>query len=267
MPDESITFTGLAFAALLCIPLIIINHRLKIRINRQLMISVLRMAAQLAFAAVYLNFLFALDHVLVNIAYLLFMVMVSCATVLHTTHIKFRAMALPVFLALLIPHVCILLFFNTLVIRIDNILSAKYLITIGGMILGNCLKSAIMSIEAFLGQVQKLSAQYHYALLLGASKFQALSPFINDSMKKSLNPVLAGMASTGIVALPGMATGQILGGADPLTAVMYQTAILLAILAAQYFCSLLSILFVMRSAFDGWGLLRKNIFRQKHPAA
>lgn len=266
MPDDSITLWGLAFAALLCVPLIVINYKLKLRVNKQLIISVLRMAAQLFFAAVYLNLLFALDNVLVNIAYLLFMVAISCFTVLHTAHLRFKAFAWPVFFALLIPHVCILLFFNTLVVRIDNIFSAKYLITIGGMILGNCLKSAVMGIEVFLGQVQKLETQYHYALILGASRFQAFSPYLNDAMKKTLNPIIAGMASTGIVALPGMATGQILGGADPVTALMYQTAILLAILAAQYFCALLSILFVTRSAFDGYGLLKKELFSKKRTA-
>ncbi|MGU3844837.1 ABC transporter permease, partial [Vibrio diabolicus] len=40
---------------------------------------------------------------------------------------------------------------------------------------------------------------------------------------------LASMATTGLVTLPGMMTGQILGGASPMVAIKYQLVIMLAI--------------------------------------
>lgn len=42
-------------------------------------------------------------------------------------------------------------------------------------------------------------------------------------------PTLASMATTGLVTLPGMMTGQILGGASPIVAIKYQLLIMIAI--------------------------------------
>ena len=47
-----------------------------------------------------------------------------------------------------------------------------------------------------------------------------------------MTPILNSMATTGIVALPGMMTGQILAGADPILAVKYQILIMFLIAAA-----------------------------------
>ena len=48
-------------------------------------------------------------------------------------------------------------------------------------------------------------------------------------MKTGLTPILNTMAAAGVVALPGMMTGQILAGADPIEAAKYQIMILFVI--------------------------------------
>ena len=53
-----------------------------------------------------------------------------------------------------------------------------------------------------------------------------------------------------------MITGQILGGAVPLTAIKYQIAIMIAILIARYFSAILSILFTAFNAFDEYDILK-----------
>jgi putative ABC transport system permease protein len=52
-----------------------------------------------------------------------------------------------------------------------------------------------------------------------------------------MTPILTSMATTGIVALPGMMTGQILAGADPVEAVKYQVLSMFLIAAATALAS------------------------------
>jgi putative ABC transport system permease protein len=69
------------------------------------------------------------------------------------------------------------------------------------------------------------------------------------------------VATMGVVSLPGMMTGQILGGSSPLTAIQYQITIVIAILVATELSSLLAILFSRKKGFDEFGFLKEEIFK------
>ena len=101
---------------------------------------------------------------------------------------------------------------------------------------------------------------YFYKLSLGATKFEALLPFAKQSFIAALNPTIATMATMGIVSLPGMMTGQILGGSVPLVAIKYQIAIMVAILASTVLSILLSLVFTLRISIDKSGVLKKDYF-------
>ncbi len=63
------------------------------------------------------------------------------------------------------------------------------------------------------------------------------------------------METIGLVALPGMMTGQILGGSIPITAIKYQIAIMIAIFVTRYFTAILAIKLTTRTAFDDYDRL------------
>jgi putative ABC transport system permease protein len=52
---------------------------------------------------------------------------------------------------------------------------------------------------------------------------------LRRALTTGLMPILTSMATTGVVALPGMMTGQILAGIDPVSAAKYQVMILFLI--------------------------------------
>ena len=78
----------------------------------------------------------------------------------------------------------------------------------------------------------------------------------------SLAPYIATIATIGLVSLPGMMTGVILGGTDPMTAIKYQIAIMLAILSGTTITVFLAIWFSMRSSFNAYGILDQRVFRE-----
>ena len=65
--------------------------------------------------------------------------------------------------------------------------------------------------------------------MLGASKQTATAPVTREALRSALIPVINSMAATGVVSLPGMMTGQILGGVPPAEAVKYQILVMFLI--------------------------------------
>ena len=63
-------------------------------------------------------------------------------------------------------------------------------------------------------------------MALGASLRTALAPLMRDAVRKGLIPVINQMSAAGIITLPGIMTGQLLAGMDPLGAVEYQILLL-----------------------------------------
>jgi len=66
----------------------------------------------------------------------------------------------------------------------------------------------------------------------------------------------------GIVSLPGMMTGQILGGSFPINAIKYQIAVMVCIFSALVCTTVFNLLLTRKIAFDSYGMLKHNIFRK-----
>jgi putative ABC transport system permease protein len=128
------------------------------------------------------------------------------------------------------------------------------------MLLGNSLRGNIVGISTFYESIRKDARKYLYLLALGASQAEALLPYLRKSVQLALKPTLATMATMGIVALPGMMTGVILGGASPEVAIKYQIMIMIAIVVSTIISVVLTILMTMRVCFNRYGVLRRDIF-------
>ena len=75
-------------------------------------------------------------------------------------------------------------------------------------------------------------AQIEARLALGATRFVAFEDILRRSLRTGLMPILNAMAAAGVVSLPGMMTGQILAGIDPVEAAKYQVLIMFLIAGA-----------------------------------
>ncbi|NCB44022.1 MAG: ABC transporter permease, partial [Clostridia bacterium] len=73
----------------------------------------------------------------------------------------------------------------------------------------------------------------------GANRSEALRPFMQTALRAGVKPQIATMATLGIVSLPGMMTGQMLGGSTPMTAIQYQIAIMVGIFAVDMISTVL----------------------------
>ncbi|MCP3941651.1 MAG: ABC transporter permease [Desulfobacteraceae bacterium] len=261
MGAQDLSILSLASLLIFLFPILYISHYLKLGINTKIISGIIRMCLQLSFMGLYLGFLFQFDSPWLNGAYLLIMIAIACFSILKSSNLKISMFFKPLFLALLIPFTIVLLFFNCVVVHIDNLFEAKYLIPVGGMLLGNCLRSIIIGLTNFYSGLKKNERQYLYSLTLFNNRTQALKPWFKESLVAAINPTLASIATIGLVSLPGMMTGQILGGSMPIIAIKYQIAIMGCIFYTEYFSVILSILFSLKTGFNAFDVLNPDIFQ------
>lgn len=259
MNAANISISGLLLGLLLIVPSMLIIWRFRLGFNKQLIISVLRMLIQLTFVALYLKYIFLLDHILVNLAYILAMVMFAAHSGIRNSSLRLKKLLLPTFLSMLLPTIATLLYFNWAIVQIDNIFQADILIPIAGLMLGNTLKSNIVALKSFFNMARKEEKTYLFLLANGASKQEAARPFLKEAIRTAMAPNLATMATIGLVSLPGVMTGQILGGSDPVLAVKYQIMVMVIIFFNSLLSNILQLLFAIRQGFNKSDQLDKSL--------
>lgn len=249
-----------AFYALLLIPAGLIWY-FRLGMLRRMAVAVVRMTVQLTLVGVLLIYWFRWDNTWLNLLWVVAMVGFAAGSAVQNSALRMRVFFVPVFLALLVSGLAVLLFFNVLILPVSDIFSAQYLIIIGGMLLGNALKGIVVGLSDFYQRLQDQQEAYRYYLAAGASRWEALIPFFRNSLQAALNPSVASMATMGVVFLPGMMTGQIIGGATPDTAIRYQLAIMIVIFVCIALSVVLGVAFSLGRSFDAYGNLRGEVFR------
>ena len=232
---------------------------LGLRLSRDIAVSILRMSIQLALVGIYLKMLFDLNHPWLNGLWILMMLVVADLSILKRAGLKARYFALATFMAIASSILFTTAFLVILVIQPVHFYDARYIVPLAGMILGNCLQGNVIALERFYSALRKNENEYATFLLLGASRWEAVLPYFRDAIKAAINPTIAGMATMGLVSLPGMMTGQILGGSEPWLAVKYQIAIMICIFTSTTLAAVINLKLSLAIAFNAYDVLKDDV--------
>ncbi|MHA1850245.1 MAG: ABC transporter permease, partial [Candidatus Thorarchaeota archaeon] len=127
----------------------------------------------------------------------------------------------------------------------------EYVVPMGGMVIGNAMTIATLVIDRMWSNAQKQRCLIETALALGASPFQAVEETIRESIESGLLPNLNRYASLGIVSIPGLMSGMIIGGANPVVAALFQVVVFIMIFLSAVIVGLvISRLFLKRMFND-----------------
>jgi putative ABC transport system permease protein len=118
------------------------------------------------------------------------------------------------------------------------------------MILGNCLNGIALGLDRLLSDLAGQRGRIEALQSLGADPWEASQDLFRDALRAAMIPTINALMVVGIVSLPGMMTGQILAGVDPLLAVKYQIVVMLMLAAGTAVGSLLLLWLAFRRCFD-----------------
>ncbi|MBK3496231.1 iron export ABC transporter permease subunit FetB [Viridibacillus sp. YIM B01967] len=116
--------------------------------------------------------------------------------------------------------------------------TAQYIIPISGMIIGNSMVLSILFLNRFTAEMSAHRDQVELILSLGGTPKQATHHQLISAIKASMIPTIESQKTIGLVQLPGMMSGQIIAGADPIQAVQFQLLIVFILLTTAAMSSI-----------------------------
>jgi len=197
--------------------------------EKALLLSSLRMVGQLLAMGYALRLIFALQNPAGVMLILLMMLAMSVQTIAGRVRHRLPGFYRVVGVSMVLGCGALTLLFCSLVVGISPWFDPRYLIPLSGMIIGNAMTGASLAAERFSEEIRSRRDEIETALCLGATAAEAAKPARRSAFRAALIPSINAMAAMGIVFLPGMMTGQILSGTEPLVAVKYQMAIMAVI--------------------------------------
>lgn len=205
-----------------------LSQAFKLGLGRDLIITSIRATIQLLIVGYILNTVFGFENPLAMILMLLVMVFVAAKNAAK------RGKGLPrifwkIFLTISIVEIITQGFLLGLQIVPAT---PQYIISISGMIIGNSMVIANLFLNRLKAELDMRKEEVVLVLSLGGSVKQSIYPILKQSIRSSLIPTVEGQRTIGLVQLPGMMTGQIIAGADPVQAVRFQLLIVFMILFA-----------------------------------
>ena len=112
-------------------------------------------------------------------------------------------------------------------------LEVRYVVAIGGIIVGNAMSAATLSGRNFLRGARARAPEIEAWLSLGATPSHAHQAVGQEAVRESVLPTLDQTKSTGLVTLPGAFVGALFGGASPAEAAQFQLVVLAGIALAM----------------------------------
>jgi putative ABC transport system permease protein len=244
--------TRLVLSAVGLFALLIFSYFLQVGIEKKIVVGLIRSSLQLFLLGyLLLNLLFSLSSPFLIVCYLLFMISIAALEATNRQHRTYVGHYKDSFVACLIGGGCIGLYGNALVFAPSPWWSPHVMIPTCGMIIGNSVSGPAIAVERLLSEVSEKSYEIETRLSFGASYLESILPIIRTSLSAALTPTLNQLAIIGLVSIPGMMTGQLIGGTPPLIAAEYQLAILYLITSTSAVSTVISIILAVRNAiFD-----------------
>ncbi|MEM9005874.1 MAG: iron export ABC transporter permease subunit FetB [Cyanobacteria bacterium P01_F01_bin.86] len=169
------------------------------------------------------------------------LVMLSVATVVARNRIgKQLKHLVPIVAGTLLTSTALtMIYTNSVVIRPDVWYEPRYVIPLAGIVLGNAMNAASIAGDRLVSSLKRHQIEIETHLSLGATPDQAIAEYRKEAIKAGLIPTVNAMMVVGIVTLPGIITGQLLGGADPLNAALYQMVVMFMLAFSNLLTSVL----------------------------
>ena len=211
----------------------------RLGLELSLAIATGRTVVQLLGVGYLLAFIFALNNPWAVLAVLAVMLTIAAVVTRNRISKKYPALLPLVWGSILVSTALTLGYTSVLIIQPPIWYEPQYLIPLAGIVLGNAMNGATIAGERLVSTVNTCRLEIETHLSLGATPEQAVSQYRKDAIKAGLIPTLNQMMVVGIVTLPGIITGQLLSGVDPLDASSYQILIMFMLAFANLVTTLL----------------------------
>lgn len=248
----TLDWSDIAISAGLVIALAVLSFYQRLALERQILIAGARTIIQLLLVGMVLKALFS-DARLIWVM-LMATVMLLVAGYEVMARQKRRLQGVWGFgigtVSMFITSFTVTLFALLVIIGNEPWYQPQYAIPLLGMMLGNTMNGIAISLDRLMSGAWQQRTMIEGRLMLGQGWQEAIGELRRDALRAGMIPTINGMATVGIVSLPGMMTGQILSGTIPVEAVKYQILIMFMISAGAGFGAVIALHLGAKRLFD-----------------
>lgn len=227
------------------------SYKEKINLEKDIIIGALRAVIQLLVVGYFLSYIFSVDSFIFTTLILLFMIFNASRTsakkaiyIKNIQKISFISIALGSFTTL-----------GILILTDALVYTSSQIIPVAGMIISNSMVALSLAFKNMDKSFKDKSIEIETKLALGADIKKASMDIIRESIKTGMVPTIDSSKTLVIVSLPGMMSGLILAGVNPLQAVKYQIMVTFMLISTTSIASFIASYLAYKSFFNNRGQL------------
>lgn len=226
-------------------------------LEKDILVGTIRTVAQLFLLGYALKVVFDFNHMILVLGVFCFMILFAAWTVNSRIKYKKIPVLLPVTVSMLASYFLVAYLVTGVVVDIQPWWQPRYFIPIGGMVIGNSMNATAISIERLLSDLDSKRKEIEMKLCLGADSSEAVADIVKNAMQAGMIPTINAMMAVGVVFIPGMMTGQIIAGSDPMVAIKYQIVVMVMLAGSTALATLVSVQLVKRRCFTASRNIRR----------
>lgn len=252
MNHVHISNLSLSLAALMVVITLIISYWQKLKLEKEIIWSIFRSVVQLIVIGFALRFIFKVNNFLLTFLMMIFIVLNAAYNG------KKRAKGIKH--AYLISFVSLFIGTATTIslMLLTKVISPKpfQAIPVTGMIAGNSMAAVGLVYANLYQSFNENSARVEEKLALGASPKLAANEITRKALHFGLQPTIDSVRMYGLVQLPGMMSGLIMSGLDPVEAIKYQILVVFMLFCSTGISVTIAGFWAYRQYFDKeWRLI------------
>ena len=239
----------------------IVSIRLSLGITKDLAIATVRTYVQLLALGFVLRWVFDINSPWLVVGLILLMVLFAARILVKRSPDAPKGIFGSAFVSMALTGFIVTFAVTGVIVQVEPWYLPQYVIPLAGMVIGNSMTGIALSIERLFADMDAREGELLAMTALGATPWEAAHGSIRLALRAGLIPTINSMAAAGLVFIPGMMAGQILAGADPVTATGYQIVVMLMVSAATAIGSVVALMLTYRRRFSADGVFLEKGFR------
>lgn len=230
MHEVNISILSLILMSIIPILAIALNYKENLNLTKDILISLVRAIIQLTVLGLVLKIIFNINNIIITLVAVL--ILILNATINTRKRANFKGSWIISFIAILSSYTILL---GGLILFKAIKFIPSQVIPISGMIISNSMVSLNLCYKSLSGKFQSIDQEIIEKLSLGATEKQATKDILVQTISLAVQPTIDSIKVLGIVSIPGMMSGLILAGLNPISAIKYQILVSFLLISTAIF--------------------------------
>ncbi len=228
-------------------------------IQRDLAVGTLRCVLQLVILGYVLVYIFEIKSMWITAGILLVMALIAAQTARGRIKRPYPGALVVLWISITLATFFAVAFVTVLTMHDPIALTPQYLIPLGGMMIGNSLNGLSLGAERFKSELESKRDRVECLLSMGATADRAAADCMRTAFTAAMIPTINALMVIGLIQIPGVMTGQVMAGVDPLIAARYQLIVMFMIVGGKVIALSLGLRLSVRRYFTQEHQLRGEL--------